>query len=75
MLTTPFSWKEGFTPKERWLGGAAPEHLDSLSELKKEMEGMDYVLVREEEMPLVIRQHSRLYELIAAQATVWQGPR
>jgi hypothetical protein len=39
------------------------------------MEGMGYVLVREEEMPLVIRQHARLYELIAAQATVWQGPK
>jgi len=55
--------------------GASPENKDSLSELKKEMEGMGYVLVKEEEMPFVIRQHARLYELIAAQATVWQGPK
>ena len=71
MLTTPFSWKEEFTPKSSWLGGVEGGE-DSLTALKGWMNGLGYTLVKEEEMPLVIRQHRRLYELIGAQATVWR---
>jgi hypothetical protein len=94
MLTTPFSWKEEFTPKEKWLGGRVVEththtqgggggggvdtqtHTQSGEakvELAGVMEGMGYVLVDSKEMPLVIRQHRRLYELIGAWATVWKS--
>uniref|UniRef100_I2CQU2 Uncharacterized protein n=2 Tax=Nannochloropsis gaditana TaxID=72520 RepID=I2CQU2_NANGC len=72
MLTTPFSWKECFTPKEKWLGGAAPDGKDSHAELKRLMGGLGFKLLKEQEMPLIIHQHARLFELITPMATVWQ---
>lgn len=33
---------------------------------------LGYTLLESEDMPLVIRQHARLYELIGAHATLWR---
>ena len=44
MLTTPFSWKEGFTPKERWLGVRREGGREGGREEKKE-EGAGNIFV------------------------------
>lgn len=36
------------------------------------MASLGYTLLESEDMPLVIRQHRRLYELIGAHATLWR---
>jgi 5-histidylcysteine sulfoxide synthase/putative 4-mercaptohistidine N1-methyltranferase len=74
VLTTPFTWMEEFTPKDVWLGGFVDHDgkprfsLDGL----KDVMSADFELLHESNMPLLIREHRRKYQLIFAQATVWQ---
>ena len=97
MFTTPFSWKDEFTPKvsnkwldlalhcfstltllvlqDLWLGGRMNQDGTeqwSLDGLKRTMAEQGMELVEERDLPLLIRQHSRLYEFIGAHATIWR---
>jgi len=57
-----------------WLGGRVSSDGTkqwSLDGLKKVMGEQGMELVEEQDLPLIIRQHSRLYELIGAHATIW----
>jgi len=71
MLTTPFSWKPEFTDRSQWLGGlpSGPRSIEAVTEVLK---GVGFRNLESYSMPLVIRHHSRFYELIGAQATIWQ---
>lgn len=74
VMTTPFTWMEEFTPREVWLGGfvdkdGAPRY--SIDGLKKAMSS-HFDLLHEDDMPLLIREHRRKYQLIFTKATVWQ---
>lgn len=74
VMTTPFTWMEEFTPREVWLGGfvdkdGAPRY--SIDGLKKAMSS-HFELLHEDDMPLLIREHRRKYQLIFTKATVWQ---
>lgn len=75
VLTTPFSWLEEFTPRDKWLGGYYVKFdkkvwtKDKLLELMEER-GFEHIY--EEEMPLVIREHQRKYQYIVSQATGWR---
>lgn len=73
-MTTPFTWMEEFTPREVWLGGVVdkdgkPRY--SIDGLKKAM-FPHFELLHEADMPLLIREHRRKYQLIFTKATVWQ---
>ena len=73
-LFSPYSWLEQFTPREAWLGGysrdgAAIKSADALKALLRD-EG--FVLRREEEVPLVIREHRRKYQFIVTHGMLWQ---
>jgi putative 4-mercaptohistidine N1-methyltranferase len=73
-ITTPFTWMEQFTPQDVWLGG----FLDDAGNIKLSEEGLEQALTNDFElldkfnMPLLIREHYRKYELIAALSTVWR---
>jgi putative 4-mercaptohistidine N1-methyltranferase len=62
VMTTPFSWLEQYTPRERWLNGVA--------DVARHLPG--FALVHEEELPFLIREHRRKYEYIVTKATVWR---
>lgn len=62
VMTTPFSWMEQYTPKSRWLNG-----IDDIQKILTEFE-----LIHQEELPFVIRDHSRRFEYIVALASVWR---
>lgn len=73
-ITTPFTWMEKYTPKDVWLGGFIDESgKERLSEegLIKAM-SPEFDLLEKFDMPLIIREHQRKYQLIAALATVWR---
>lgn len=71
VLTTPFTWMESFTPKELWFGGQKDSEKTSEDALLEIMDA-DFNLLEKFDMPLLIREHARKYQLISALATVWQ---
>lgn len=73
VLTTPFSWLPGWTPKHHWLGGFVREGVPvrSFDQLKEVMEQNGFVLAATEEMPFVIREHARKYQWGCAHGSVW----
>jgi putative 4-mercaptohistidine N1-methyltranferase len=74
VMTTPFTWMEEFTPRDVWLGGfidpdGKPRYsIDGLKDVMTE----NFELIQELDMPLLIREHRRKYQLIFTKATVWQ---
>jgi len=72
-ITSPYTWLEEYTPKEKWLGGferngQAVRSLDTLSELL----GPRFELLDTRNMPFLIREHERKNQYTIAQATIWR---
>ena len=73
IITSPYTWLPEYTPRSKWLGGrrqagrpvrAADALLDILSP--------DFSLVRRRDLPFVIREHARKFQLGIAEATIWR---
>ncbi|MCB0370205.1 MAG: putative 4-mercaptohistidine N1-methyltransferase, partial [Bdellovibrionales bacterium] len=60
VMTTPFSWLESYTPSNLWIDG-----VKAIQNILTEFE-----LLHQEELPFLIREHSRKYEYIITLATV-----
>lgn len=71
VLTTPFTWMENFTPKQLWFGGQKDDPLSSEESLIERMSS-EFELLEKFDMPLLIREHQRKYQLISAMASVWR---
>ena len=75
VIVSPYTWMEEHTPKEVWLGGytdaATGEPVESSATLRKLLSA-DFDLVHDEQMPLLIREHARKYQLIISHAMVFQ---
>ena len=69
LLTTPFTWLEDFTPLNRWIGGFDQLHR-SEEELKCRLAG-EFQLHRRRDLPFLIREHERKYQLGIALGTSW----
>jgi SAM-dependent methyltransferase len=69
LLTTPFTWLEEYTPSARWIGGIDPS-FRSEDELKKRLSG-EFRLHRRLDLPFLIREHERKYQLGIALGTCW----
>lgn len=69
LLTTPFTWLEEYTPRERWIGGTSPG-LRSETELSRRLE-VGFRLHRRRNLPFLIREHERKYQLGIALGTCW----
>ena len=69
LLTTPFTWLEEYTPKDRWIGGIDPNRR-SEEELNKRLSG-EFKLHRRVDLPFLIREHERKYQLGIALGTSW----
>lgn len=73
VITSPFTWMEDFTPREVWLGGRVVNGtpLRARDALHAAV-GAEFELLEELDMPLVIREHARKFQLINAYAAVWR---
>ena len=69
LLTTPFTWLEEYTPRDRWIGGIDPERR-SEEELTRRLSG-EFRLHRRRDLPFLIREHERKYQLGIALGTCW----
>jgi putative 4-mercaptohistidine N1-methyltranferase len=72
IITSPGTWLEEFTPREKWLGGFERngKRVSTLDGLKAVLE-KDFALERTLNMPFLIREHARKFQWSVAQASIW----
>lgn len=71
ILISPYSWSSEFTPPDHWLAGKNhSKEKSSLAYLQKALQRF-FHLNRVFDMPFIIRDHARKYELGISQATLW----
>lgn len=70
VLVSPYSWWEGATPKETWIGGRPGEKRSE--EQVKEILSEDFTLLSETDEPFLIRDHHRRFQLGFSHCTVWR---
>ena len=66
LLTTPLTWLEDFTPREKWLGDG-----DSASALKNILQD-SFDLEVEKNLPFLIREHRRKFQYTVALGMRWR---
>ncbi|MDD2947763.1 MAG: hypothetical protein PHV80_02845, partial [Rugosibacter sp.] len=73
-LFSPYSWLEQFTPHGAWLGGYEKNGhtVRTADALREFLTHEGFELRREDEVPLVIREHHRKYQYIVTHAMLWQ---
>ncbi len=64
LLTSPYTWSEEFTPRSRWLK-------ESFSAIRKIL-CPHFRLLRRQDIPFLLREHRRKFQLSFADASVWQ---
>ena len=63
LLTSPYTWTKEFTPRSRWL-------LDSFPTIRRLL-APHFHLVRRQDLPFLLREHCRKFQLTFADATLW----
>jgi hypothetical protein len=78
ILISPYSWLEEYTEKSQWIGAqttSTDETVESFDILQRELTNhatMPLQLVHRENIPFLIREHERKYQLGISDITVWQ---
>ena len=67
VITSPYTWMEEYTPREKWLAGAE----GTLAALQKIL-APAFAFRRALDLPFLIRDHRRKYQWSVAEASVWQ---
>jgi putative 4-mercaptohistidine N1-methyltranferase len=68
VITSPYTWMEDYTPREKWLHGGGR---GAVSALKEKLEP-SFALREVFDLPFLIREHRRKYQWSVAEASVWQ---
>ena len=63
LLTSPYTWTKEFTPRSRWLRESFPTIRKLLSP--------HFRLIRRQDLPFLLREHRRKFQLTFADATLW----
>ncbi len=73
VLTSPYTWQEESTVKEKWIGGYKRdgENVTTLQGLK-EILGKEFTLLDVRDVPFVIQETARKHQHTIAQMTVWE---
>lgn len=73
-IFSPYTWLEQFTPRGAWLGGRVRDGkpVRSADALREFLTHEGFELRREEDVPLVIREHARKYQYIVTHGMLWQ---
>jgi 5-histidylcysteine sulfoxide synthase/putative 4-mercaptohistidine N1-methyltranferase len=73
VITSPYTWLEEYTPKEKWLGGRREhgEPLTTFAGLERCLEDRFSLLARSD-IPFVIRETVRKHQHTIAEMTVWR---
>lgn len=74
VLTAPYTWLSSFTPKARWLGGYLNEKKDPVRAIDtlKEVLSPHFALIKQSDMPMIIRETERKHQWTMCHVTVWR---
>jgi 5-histidylcysteine sulfoxide synthase/putative 4-mercaptohistidine N1-methyltranferase len=74
ILTSPYTWLEEFTRKDKWLGGFRKdgENLTTLQALRDTLSPNFASVAEPRDIPFVIRETSRKFQHVVAQMTMWE---
>ena len=72
IITSPYTWSEEFTPRKNWLGGfeRRGEKVRTLDTLKALL-APNFEFSFAQDMPFLIREHARKFQLCVAEASSW----
>ncbi|NBW97746.1 MAG: putative 4-mercaptohistidine N1-methyltransferase [Planctomycetia bacterium] len=72
-ITSPYTWLEEYTPREKWLGGRREggEPLSTFDGLARSLAG-GFLLVHRGNIPFVIRETARKHQHSLAELTIWR---
>ncbi len=72
VITSPYTWLTEYTPRENWLGGFMRDGqpVKTFDALRTIL-APHFKLSRCQDVPFVIREHARKFQLGFAQATLW----
>jgi hypothetical protein len=82
-LISPYSWLEEYTAKERWLGarvdpttGKPRESFEVVKEILEHPGSSENALrlVHRENIPFLIREHERKFQLGVSDYNIWARP-
>jgi len=68
VITSPYTWLEEYTPRDKWL---IAEEGGTLGALRKNLASA-FALREAFDLPFLIREHRRKFQWSVAQASVWQ---
>jgi len=68
IITSPYTWLEEYTPREKWLDGGDRGTLEAV----KEILTPHFALQKAFDLPFLIREHRRKYQWSVAEASMWQ---
>ena len=73
VITSPYTWLEEYTPKDKWLGGRR-EHGEPLGTFEGLSRGLtaDFTFVDRSDVPFVIRETARKHQHTIAEMSVWR---
>jgi 5-histidylcysteine sulfoxide synthase/putative 4-mercaptohistidine N1-methyltranferase len=73
VITSPYTWLEEYTPREKWLGGRREhgEPLPTLAGLTRQLAGR-FELIHRQDIPFVIRETARKHQHTVAEMTAWR---
>ena len=73
ILTSPYTWQEESTPKDKWIGGYKRdgENVSTLQGLEETL-GTDFRLIDTKDVPFVIQETARKHQYTLAHMTVWE---
>lgn len=73
VITSPYTWMEQYTPSTHWLGGYHYNGKDVRTfDWLQEFLSPHFELVEQKDMPLLIREHVRKFQLCVAHASIWR---
>ena len=72
ILASPYTWLRDCTPRRHWLGGFHRDGrpVKTFETLKRAL-APDFKLARQLDLPFLLREHARKYQLGISQAAVW----
>ena len=72
ILTSPYTWLADYTPRRNWLGGFKRKGREVRTfQSIKTILAQHFRLVERRDLPFLIREHARKFQLGVAEASVW----
>ena len=68
VITSPYTWLEEYTPRDKWLDGGGRGAVSALREKLEPAFELRHVF----DLPFLIREHRRKYQWSVAEASVWE---